>query len=513
MLVQDELNSLEQTCKNLGIPFVRNLLSYSLIKDKKPLISYAFAKEHRIVCLEEKKESLLVACAHPESMQAIQELRVIFGKKVERVCAPREILDQAIEHCFHKEESIAIDEEQKTQKEDHGYDLLDDSASHPTIRLLNAILRQGIQSGASDIHFEPKDDGMQVRYRIDGILQSSTANYQEQGLQLLTRLKVMAQLDIAEKRLPQDGRIRLHYGEREIHFRISTIPVLQGERIVLRILDQGNVLLGLDRIGMPDQILRSFQRLIGVSEGMILVTGPTGSGKTTTLYSALTELPSKQRNIMTIEDPVEYKLEAISQIGVNPKISLTFSKGLKHILRQDPDVILVGEIRDAETAQIAIQASLTGHLVFSTLHTNDAASAITRLSDMGIEPYLLTSSIQGVLAQRLVRKICPRCKQKAQKAEHTDSSWLIGKDMDHYVGIGCDACNHTGYGGRTGIYELITMTPSIKQAILKTSDASEIEKIALKEQQTLFHSGIDLVKRGITTLQEVIRVTNMDGKD
>ena len=343
----------------------------------------------------------------------------MLNSEVRAVYSPKEVILTAINDLYNREHGAASEmianledrgEDGRGDAEVEVYDLLDDTHHQaPIIKLLNLILTEAIQQGASDIHFEPFEDRLRVRYRIDGVLQNRHSPAQEFQAQLMTRIKVMAKLDIAEHRLPQDGRIKLKMGRREIDFRVSTVPVAGGERIVLRILDKGNVILGLDKIGMLPTVFDEFKRLIAMPEGIILVTGPTGSGKTTTLYSAICEMYNEATNIMTIEDPVEYNLNGIAQIGVQPKIRLTFATGLRHILRQDPDIIMIGEIRDAETAEISIQASLTGHLVLSTLHTNDAPSAITRLVDMDVEPYLLSSTLIGILAQRLVRRICPGC--------------------------------------------------------------------------------------------------------
>jgi len=375
-------------------------------------------------------------------------------------------------------------------------------------------LSEAIQQGASDIHFDPTERGMLVRYRIDGILQmrhSPSPEYQEP---LVTRIKVMARLDIAERRLPQDGRIKLHVPGRQIDFRVSTVPTVFGERLVLRILDRGNVLLGMPKLGMRPSILEAFSSMIRVSEGIVLVTGPTGSGKTTTLYSALSEINSPDVNVMTIEDPVEYKLQGMAQISVNPKIHLSFATGLRHILRQDPDIIMIGEIRDRETAEIAIQASLTGHLVLSTLHTNDAASALTRLVEMGIEPYLLTSSVIGVVAQRLVRTICSNCKIAYSPSEkEINELCLLNLPCDIlYKGTGCTACHGTGYRGRRGIYELMRVSGEMKRQLVQSADAAALYQIALRTgMESLRHDGSLLAKEGISTLQEVLRVTrNME---
>jgi general secretion pathway protein E len=403
--------------------------------------------------------------------------------------------------------------EERGDEEVGVHDLLDDSLQQaPIIKLLNLILTEAIQQGASDIHFEPYEDRLRVRYRIDGVLQNRHTPAQEFQAQLITRVKVMAKLDIAEHRLPQDGRIKLKMGRREIDFRVSTVPVAGGERIVMRILDKGNVVLGLDSIGMLPTVLEEFKKLINHPEGIVLVTGPTGSGKTTTLYSAICELYNEETNIMTIEDPVEYNLKGIAQIGVRPKIKLTFAAGLRHILRQDPDIIMIGEIRDAETAEIAIQASLTGHLVLSTLHTNDAPSAITRLVDMGVEPYLLSSTIIGVLAQRLVRRICPDCKVPYHPTERELQSLGLDKAaLEHahlFHGEGCPACFESGYKGRHGIYELMTVNNAIKKQIVKSPDAVEMRRLALDTGMvSLLSHGSELARQAITSAAEVLRVT------
>jgi general secretion pathway protein E len=390
---------------------------------------------------------------------------------------------------------------------------MDDSPHQaPIIKLLNLILIEAIHQGASDIHFEPFEETLRVRYRIDGVLQSRHAPAQEFQAQLMTRIKVMSKMDIAEHRLPQDGRIKLKMGRREIDFRVSTVPVAGGERIVLRILDKGNVILGLDKIGMLPNVYEEFHNLIELPEGIVLVTGPTGSGKTTTLYSAICELYNDETNIMTIEDPVEYNLKGIAQIGVQPKIKLDFATGLRHILRQDPDIIMIGEIRDVETAEIAIQAALTGHLVLSTLHTNDAPSAVTRLVDMGIEPYLLSSSLVGIAAQRLVRRICPECKQPYEPTDRELES--MGAERSSlsqgalYHGVGCPVCFGSGYKGRHGIYELLTVDNAIKKQIVKSPDTVELRRIGIESgMSSLLDHGRDLALKGITTVAEVLRVT------
>lgn len=377
--------------EKFGLESVETLYDYPLVKEAFP---YEFSKHFHIVALEQKEDYLLVAIADPLNFEALKEARLLAETEIREVVAPQEVIDETIERCYSAPGGAAkvllnTLREKGAEKEEgdgDGYDLLGHSATSPVIQILNAILIEAIEQGASDVHFEPLERGLLVRYRIDGVLQKRHEPPHEYQGQLLARIKVMSRLDIAEQRLPQDGRIKLKMGKRQIDFRVSTIPVVYGERIVLRILDKSNILLGFDKIGMRQSILEGFNKQIRMTEGIVLVTGPTGSGKTTTLYSALSAVNSSHVNIMTVEDPVEFKLQGMAQIGVNPKIDLTFSKGLRHILRQDPDIIMIGEIRDRETAEIAIQAALTGHLVLSTLHTNDAPSALTRLVDMGIEP-------------------------------------------------------------------------------------------------------------------------------
>ena len=364
-------------------------------------------------------------------------------------------------------------------------DLLEASADAPIIRMLNALLMQAARDGASDIHIEAYERHSSVRFRIDGTLREVVSPHRALHAALISRLKIMADLDIAEKRLPQDGRISLRLGQRAIDVRVSTLPGAHGERAVLRLLDKSESRLTLQAVGMQGQTLQQFEQLVQQPHGIVLVTGPTGSGKTTTLYAALQMLDSAHANIMTVEDPIEYELAGVGQTQVNPKIDLDFAKALRAILRQDPDIIMIGEIRDHETAQIAVQASLTGHLVLATLHTNDAVSAVTRLTDMGIEPFLLSSSLLGVLAQRLVRKLCTHC-----------------------AGIGCDVCGSTGYQGRTGIFELLTVDDAVRHLIHDRSGEPLLRQAAQQRgMQSLRDDGQRLVQLGITSAQELLRVT------
>ena len=507
--------NLETLCDQLQIPYVTSLQAYSFVQKKIQKVPYTFAKNKSLLPLEEDSQSMIVAISDPLNLEALEEVRYLVGKPVKPVCTPLDVIKEAIEVCYGQKEDvakqlIAILREKQTSssEEEEGYDLLEQTSDSPVIRLLNVLLTEAIQQEASDIHFEPTEHGLEVRYRIDGVLQMRHSPPRDLQMPLITRIKVLTRMDIAENRLPQDGRIKLKIGGRGIDFRVSTIPVVYGERVVLRILDKSNVILGLSKLGMRQHVLSEFQKMISFSEGIVLVTGPTGSGKTTTLYSAISEINSSEINIMSIEDPVEYKLHGMAQVGVNPKIQLDFATGLRHILRQDPDVIMIGEIRDKETAEIAIQSSLTGHLVLSTLHTNDAPSALTRLVDMGIEPYLLSSSVIGVLAQRLVRSICPFCKESYTPSPSELRDLGLEETAVCYRGHGCESCFGSGYKGRHGIYELMVMSDGIKSQLLKSCDAVQLRKKALDEgMSSLRQEGAYLITQGITTTAEVLRVS------
>ena len=501
----------------LGFTVLDHLLGSSFIKSNTIVLPYLFAKEHTILPIDEKEGKIIVVSSDPLDVSSVAEARLHLQKPIEVVIAKKALIQEAIEFCYQQNENetkkmlsdLRSNETMLVQEE--GYDLLDRSEIDEVIAFFNTVLLEAIQQRASDIHFEPRENGLRIRYRIDGVLLERHLLPNAHQAQVITRLKVMAKMDIAEARLPQDGRIKLKIGKREIDFRVSTIPIVYGERIALRILDRSNIVRGLDQIGMDTKTLAILKKLILKKEGIVLVTGPTGSGKTTTLYSALSEMNSSEMNIMTIEDPVEYKLPSIGQIGVNPKIDLNFSNGLRHILRQDPDVIMVGEIRDRETAEIAIQSALTGHLVLSTLHTNDAPSAITRLVDMGMEPYLLSSSIIGVLAQRLVRRICPHCRIFHYSTKEQMEKYGLSHKVKFYEGKGCENCFNTGFIGRAGIYELMPVTLRIQKNIVETKDASELRAICVEEKMTsLFSSGFELVLQGVTSLTELIRVVGID---
>jgi general secretion pathway protein E len=501
--------------ERFGLQVFDEVHHFPFVRDRVVIIPYSFAKQKKIIPLDESANTLIVAISDPLDYEVVTELQMLLKKSIKPVFASKSVIEAAIERCYHQREEETkrlfsdLEKESSLQREEEEtYDLLEQTDGNPVIRMVNTILLDAIQYGASDIHFEPTELGLMIRYRLDGMLQQKHTPPREYQLQIITRLKVMAKMDIAEHRLPQDGRIKLHHGGREIDFRVSTLPIVHGERIVIRILDKGNVVLGLDRIGMNESLLKQMRKLISIPEGIVLVSGPTGSGKTTTLYSAISELNDMESNIITVEDPVEYKISGISQVSVNPRIDLTFAKGLRHILRQDPDVIMIGEIRDKETAEIAIQASLTGHLVFSTLHTNDAPSALTRLADMGIESYLLASSILGVVAQRLVRKICPDCKMSYLPDDDELAEMGLKVPTPFYKGVGCEKCLGTGYRGRLAIYEIMVVTPKIKSQVMLSQDAQKLRKVALNQGMiSLFDNGVERVLDGLTTSKEVLRVT------
>lgn len=506
---------LEDLSKISGLLCVENLLQYPFIQKKVQLFPYTFVKQHGLIPLKEENNTLYVAVSDPYNLDATEQMHSLVHTRLQEVIASRAEIEQAIEICYGATEKKEIIEEIPSSEKENKhteYDLLEQNTDSANVNILNNILIEALRQKASDIHFEPIENGFLVRYRIDGILHQRHAFSKEVQIPIVSRIKVLAQLDIAEQRRPQDGRMKLRLGEREIDFRISTIPVVFGERVVLRILDRGQVVSGLNHLGMRDEIQQKMQRDLKSPQGIILVTGPTGSGKTTTLYSALTEISSMNLNIMTIEDPVEFKLEKMAQIAVNPKTGISFARGLRHILRQDPDVIMVGEIRDKETAEIAIQSSLTGHLVLTTLHTNDAPSAIVRLLDMKIEPYLIASSLLAVQAQRLVRKICPQCKEPYEISDKDKELFQFCKNQTSvkvaYRGKGCKSCFGLGYKGRAGIYEYMPVNSLLKKHIVENVNNTEIQKIARSQGMlSLREEGLKLCLQGITSLEEVFRVT------
>jgi general secretion pathway protein E len=509
--------------KALGIQFgidLLNQLPAEINTEFTGRVGIGFLKKNKMVPVITADDAFL-AVNDPTMFQSVDDLRRMLEMgNLRAVLCPQQAIISVINYAYDMTQDTAeevmqdIDDEDPerlfSEIEDIG-DLLDDTSDSPVIRLVNFMFSQAVRDGASDIHIEPYQNSLKIRQRLDGILYDMFSPPKHVQSTLVSRVKIMAKLDIAEKRLPQDGRIEIKVGNKEIDVRVSTLPTAFGERVVLRLLDKSSVLISMTDLGMPADRLVNFSREIKSSNGIVLVTGPTGSGKTTTLYAALTSINNTDINIITVEDPIEYRISGIGQVQVNPKINLTFASGLRSIVRQDPDVILVGEIRDSETAEIAIQSALTGHLVFSTLHTNDSASAITRLRDMGIEPFLLASSINAILAQRLIRMLCPHCKERyLPLAEELMKIGLDpGKyaDVHIYRGKGCAKCHHTGYRGRNGIFELLLMSREMKTLILKTSDANEIKRMAIEGGMvTLRQDGAMKVLEGVTTIEEVYRV-------
>ncbi|MDO9149598.1 MAG: type II secretion system ATPase GspE [Hydrogenophaga sp.] len=474
-------------------------------------LPYAFAREHHWLLEDDGQALTLLGSNSPAADAAAQTRRLSALSEILRRHDVRDIhwengdtLKQRISAAYAQGESSAaavvsevqsdVDLSRMMQDLPAIEDLLEAADDAPIIRMLNALLTQAARDGASDIHIEPYERHSSVRFRVDGTLREVVQPNRALHAALISRLKIMAELDISEKRLPQDGRISLRIGTRAVDVRVSTLPSAHGERAVLRLLDKSESKLSLEAVGMQGDVLTRFRHLITQPHGIILVTGPTGSGKTTTLYAALQRLDASAQNIMTVEDPIEYELAGVGQTQVNAKIDLTFAKALRAILRQDPDVIMIGEIRDFETAQIAIQASLTGHLVLATLHTNDAASAVTRLADMGIEPFLLSSSLLGVLAQRLVRKLCTHCRRQ--------------DDQGRWHPVGCAHCGNTGYKGRTGIYELLVVDDAIRPLIHSRAAESQIFAAAQASGlRSMREDGQHLIDAGITSLEEVMSVT------
>ncbi len=464
-------------------------------------------------------QAVFAAMADPLRIDALDDVRRLLEMpSIEPVITPHEEILSAIERAHGQDEDTTDElvedfEDDLTAhlEEATDEDLLDESSSAPVIRLVNQILAQAIKSLASDIHIEPYKNDLKIRFRLDGVLYNMHTLPKRLHAAAVSRIKIMARLNIAEKRLPQDGRIEVRLGNRLIDLRVSIFPTAEGERVVMRLLEKNSRVLSLEELGLGPDHFAQVKRLVTLPNGVILVTGPTGSGKTTTLYAALSSINSPDKNILTIEDPVEYKLEGVGQMQVNDKIDLTFAKGLRSMVRQDPDVILVGEIRDFETAEIAIQAALTGHLVFSTLHTNDAPSAITRLIDMGIEAFLLSSSVRAIMAQRLVRVLCPQCKQAyTPSQEELHEVGILGTPPEGtpHLAVGCPACLGTGYKGRMAIYEIMLMSESLRDLVIRSSDANAIRQAALADGMlSMRQDGIRKIYSGYTTFSEVLRAT------
>jgi len=513
--------TVEEIAARLGLAFQAEIHDADIDAAWLSRLPLSFARGNLLLPLKEEEDgTLLVALGNPTNLLALDELHTALGVSVKGVVVPKDEVLAAINRLYARHSGSAQEVVAELEAEDlssiatrftQQQDLLDLTDEAPVIRLLNSILFQAVKERASDIHIEPFERELLVRFRVDGILYKMLTPPKIIQEALTSRVKIMGGLNIAEKRLPQDGRFRVIVAGREVDIRISIIPTFFGERTVLRLLDKQRGVLSLTDIGMGNRENLLMERLLHRTSGIILVTGPTGSGKTTTLYSALTSINSPDKNIITIEDPVEYQLQGVGQIQVNPKIDLTFANGLRSILRQDPDIIMVGEIRDAETAEIAMQASLTGHLVLSTLHTNDAATAITRLIDMGIEPFMVASTLSAVLAQRLVRNICPHCREEYVPEREYAGLTLPAK---LYRGRGCDKCFQLGTAGRTGIYEMLPIDAELCSMIIRRASTAEIKEHALSRgMRTLRDDGLAKAAAGITTIEEVLRVTQDDYAD
>jgi type IV pilus assembly protein PilB len=497
----------------LGIPHV-NLDNYMIDSAAPKLISERLARKHNIIPLKIDKNRLIVAMADPLNIFAIDDVKLATGFEVEPVIGTYQDIEVAIDKYYNKigaEKALEEFSETFTTEftmEQDSEEMLENIANAPVVKLVYGVIAQAAKLKASDIHIEPIDKQVRIRYRIDGELMEFMNPDKSSHSAIVTRIKIMGRMDIAEKRIPQDGRVEMQIDGRDIDLRISILPTVHGEKIVIRLLDRSGEVLRKEQLGFTKENLDMFNRIIKNPHGIILVTGPTGSGKTTTLYAALTELNTIDKNIITIEDPVEYRLSGVNQSQVNVKAGLTFAGGLRSILRQDPDIVMVGEIRDHETAQIAVRAAITGHLVLSTLHTNDTASTIARLVDMGIEPYLLASSVVGIIAQRLVRKICTNCKTsyKASKAEAEALGIPEGSVL--YKGEGCNLCNQSGISGRMAIHEVMPITKKIRETIENKATTDVINEVAVAQgMKSLRHNCLELALAGTITAEEVLKMT------
>lgn len=523
---------LETKASLWNVPFI-DLRNYEIDPEVLELVPGEIARQYNFFPLFKIDSTLLIAMGDPKDVKAIDKVTQITQLEISPALSAKSAVSEAIQKYYGEHEEITIEvgnediqdileiieaeeEEQEIQATTQDLERLAEEA--PVVKMTNMVLTQAIVEGASDVHINPEEDQLRVRFRVDGILRDSLhlpVNLKEA---VISRIKILSNLDIAEHRIPQDGQLRIKLKDnREIDIRVSTLPSAHGENVVMRILDKSAALLNLENLGYEEDVYDIVTGLLANAYGIILVTGPTGSGKTTTLYASLNRLSTVEKNVITLEDPIEYRLPLIRQSQVNVKAGMTFAKGLRAILRQDPDIVMVGEIRDTETANIAVQAALTGHLVLSTLHTNDAAGAITRLEEMSIEPFLISTAVLGVLAQRLVRKICPNCREEYDPHMPIPEEVLetFGLDQDDgglkfYRGKGCNKCRSSGYKGRISIMEVLPVTEKIRECILKEADADEIKKVAIEDgMRPLVHDGWIKVLKGITTLEEVMRVTNI----
>lgn len=507
---------LDTVASYLGIERLKEA-PYDIPRELIEMIDPALARMHGVVPLEGNERQVLVATTNPFNPGIVDDVAFSVNRDVRMVLLDPKVVDELLD-VYYRPKNVdytgileEIDLADVASDADlTPDDLLGMAGETPIIRFVNLVLAQAIKDKASDIHFEPFEKEFKIRYRIDGALYEMSPPPRELAIPIISRVKVLGDLNIAERRVPQDGKVRLVVAGRHVDLRVSTLPTQFGESVVLRVLDQGATQLELDSLGMPDDVLRSVEKSIARPNGIFISTGPTGSGKTTTLYSCLKRLNTIGSKLMTAEDPIEYEIDGIMQVGINAHIGLSFASALKSFLRQDPDIIMVGEIRDLDTAQIAIQASLTGHLVLTTLHTNDASGAVTRLMDMGIEPFLISSSLEAVLAQRLLRKICPQCRKAylpdstLMQQLHLDAGILQQKEF--FQGAGCEACANTGYAGRLGIFEMLAITESIREMISEGNPAASIRERATNEgMRTLREDGLRNIFTGVTTVEEVIR--------
>jgi len=501
--------------QNVGKTFTSQLgflpLSVKIETLEKKLISYLpanIALTHRIIPLKQDSGKLTLGTDDPLNFLAQKNLEAIIGSGIELELLRSLDMDKALDSLYASKKVKGLD----LGKASEDINVTKGAEDAPIIKLVNLIINEAVKERASDIHVEPLEKKFRVRYRIDGVLHEVPGPPKRLEGSVISRIKIMAGMDIAEKRLPQDGRIKMVSDKKELDLRVSSLPSIHGESIVMRILDKTSFFVGLEDVGFLPKEKKDFEKLINLPNGMILVTGPTGSGKTTTLYATLSHINQKDRKVIMIEDPVEYQLDGVNQVQVKPQIGLTFASGLRSMLRQAPDIIMVGEIRNLETAQIAVQSALTGHLIFSTLHTNDACGAITRLIDMGVKPYLASSTVQGVLAQRLVRTICPSCREAYKPSEEEAKILSLSPEevnsLKLYRGKGCPTCAYTGYKGRMGIFELFIMTDEARELVLNNSSSTELNKKAKESgMKGLKEDGLNKVKRGYTTVEEVMRVT------
>ena len=522
--VTDESEFQQALAAYYELEYRDNFNDVPVVREFTEFIPIRYAKKNIFFPLKKTRNTLEVAITNLELSQPLDDLARHFKCHIQSVISHKQAVLDLINRAYDEssastEDAVDLLDSEETYENilavEEPEDLLDATDEEPIKRLVNSLLWQAAKEEASDVHIDPTPRETIVRYRIDGVLQQVTVFPRQVHVTVVNRIKVMSRLDIAQKGLPQDGRSMVLIAGRKIDIRVSTVPTVHGEKIVMRLLFQEEKLMQLRHLGLAKYILQPYQNMVNSSGGIILVTGPTGSGKTTTLYASLAEIDNEARNIITIEDPVEYKLSGYSQIEVKPKVGLTFANALRSVLRQDPDVIMVGEMRDTETAQIAIQSALTGHLVFSTVHTNSAPATITRLIDMGIEPFLVSSSIIGVLAQRLVRRICPDCRKSYQP--HPEQLRELGikevsfrkLDRRFFRGDGCDNCRQTGYRGRIGIHELLVMSEGVKNTILESSDSDTIKKQGLKEKMiTLRRDGVNKILHGLTTAEEILTITS-----